>query len=467
MYINSIVFIFLFLPLSAGVYYLLKDKYKQAALLLLSLLFYTLNSLSFLPVLFALMAMDIILGMKMSSGKAGRKSRVIMLVSGITVNTAVLVLYKFIGEFSAGIPSDNFFLSGLLTFPIGLSFFVFKGISYLSDVYTGKIVPDRELTGDLLYLSFFPQIQSGPISRRSDMVFKGNSIITVSEGIYRFMTGFCKKVLLADILALASNAVFDADTSMISPFCAWLAAICWSLELYYDFSGYSDMAIGVTKIFGYDCPENFEYPYTTDSVSGFWRKWHITLGAWFRDYVYIPLGGSRCSKARCCFNLLAVWLLTGFWHGTSLNFIVWGLGHFVLILFEKLTGLPKRIRSRFGKAIYRVVVLLEINFLWVIFRCRDLKQGLGFIASMVFPGQYSQMWDKRALYILQNNKLFIIAGILLCIPIVPFINKLCEKHKALGTTVAVIRPVLIFTLFVLSLSFVVSGINNPFAYANF
>ena len=467
MYINSIVFIFLFLPLFAGVYYLLKDKYKQAVLFLFSLLFYMLNSLSFMPFMFALMAMDIILGKKMSSGKADKKTRVIMLIVGIAVNAAVLIFYKYIGELFGDVHPNNFFLNGLITFPIGLSFFVFKSISYLSDVYTGKITPDRELIGDLLYLSFFSQIQSGPISRRSDMVFRGNRIIIVSEGIYRFMTGFCKKVLIADILALASNSIFDSDTSSISISCAWLAAICWSLELYFDFSGYSDMAIGITKIFGYDCPENFEYPYTTDSASGFWRKWHITLGSWFRDYVYIPLGGSRCSKARCCFNLLIVWLLTGFWHGTSLNFIVWGLGHFALICFEKLTGLPKRIKSKFGKVLYRIIVLLEINFLWVIFRCRDLKQGIGFIVSMVVPGEYSPMWDRRALYILQNNKVFLIAGILLCIPVVPLINKLCEKHKTFGTVVAVVRPVLIFTLFVISLSFVVSGINNPFAYANF
>lgn len=468
MYINSLVFIFIFLPVSAGIYYLLRDKNKPMALFVFNILFYMLNSLAFLPVFLILIAMDMGFA-RLIFSRSGSKKRqcTALLVTGITVNAAVLVFYKYIGQLIGGYAADNFFLSSLLTFPIGLSFFVFKGISYLADVYTGRLEPDKELSRDLLYLTFFAQIQSGPISRCSDMTFKGSHIIMVSEGMYRFMTGFCKKVLLADIFAKVVNDIFSGDTSGISPLCAWTAAILWSLELYYDFSGYSDMAIGISKIFGYDCPENFEYPYTTDCVSGFWRKWHITLGAWFRDYVYIPMGGSRRSMPRVCFNLFAVWLLTGFWHGTSLNFIVWGLVYFVLICFEKLTGLPKKLKTKFGKAIYRVIVLLEINFLWVIFRCEDLGKGIRFIGSMLFMSPSSVMWDRRAGYIIQNNMVFLAAGILLCMPVIPYLDKLCEKHKALDTAVAVIRPILIFSFFLLSISFVVSGINDPFAYANF
>ena len=465
MNINSLFFIFIFLPLSVGLYYIVKDKYKPVIMLVLSIIFYSLNSLAFLPVIIALCIMDVIIGRRMAVSGSRKKG---LLIFGVTVNVLVIAFYKVINSFfGAFIPTDGYF-SELLSFPIGLSFFIFKSISYIADSYSGLIKPTDSLVSGFLYLTFFPQIQSGPISRFSDMQYKKADINSLSSGTCRFLIGFCKKVLLADVFASTVNPVFASSLDTVSPLCAWIASVCWSLQLYYDFSGYSDMAIGISGLFGYSCPENFNYPYTTKSISMFWRKWHITLGAWFRDYVYIPMGGSRVkTKAKLLFNLFIVWILTGFWHGAAPNFIVWGIAYFLLIGSEKVTGLPDRIKSAAGRIVYRIFALTAINILWVIFRCDSLNYGLGFIGRMFSFGYNSPFFDIRSAYILKNIWTFLIAGIVFCMPTIPFFTKICSKNKGLQNVLCFVRPLIIIMLFVLSLSIIVSGVNNPFAYANF
>ena len=228
------------------------------------------------------------------------------------------------------------------------------------------------------------------------------------------------------------------------------------------------MAIGVSNMFGYECGENFIYPYTTDSVSRFWRKWHISLGLWFRDYIYIPLGGSRCpNKLRICFNLLVVWLLTGLWHGTTLNFVVWGLLYFLLIAFEKLTGLPDKFRTKVGKGLYRVFTLVFIAVLWVIFRCRDIVSAFEFIKHMFVPAQGVPEMNIRAAYLLRYYGLFLVLAVLFCTPVIPWLSRKADEHKWSASVKNVLTPILVFALFVVAVSFVVNGINDPFAYANF
>lgn len=469
MAINNLIFIFVFLPVCTGLYYLLKDNFKPLALFVISLLFFAFNSPGFLIIFIILLVANVALGRCINSPKSSKALKTALLVSGIVLDASVLVFYKYIGLIlpDTSFAADNSFLSGLLLFPVGLSFFTFKEISYLCDVYTGKIKLGNDATKDILYISFFPQLQSGPISRYSDMEFE-RSISLVSEGVYRFLTGFCKKVLIADVLSKVTNEIFNADISVISAPYAWLGAICWSLELYYDFSGYSDMAIGISNIFGYKCPENFSYPYTTDSISKFWRKWHITLGSWFRDYIYIPMGGSRCNnKWRVYVNLLVVWLVTGFWHGISLNFFLWGIGYFVLISFEKLTGLPDRFKHTFAKIIYRIFVLFCIILLWVVFRCSDMSTCGEYIFHMLSPSAGNPEYDIRFAYLLKSYGIFIVSGIALSTPIIPFISRKADNCKPLRIIKTIISPVVIFSLFILALSFVSSGINNPFAYANF
>ena len=253
---------------------------------------------------------------------------------------------------------------------------------------------------------------------------------------------------------------------MVSTLYLWLGAICYSMQLFYDFDGYSDMAIGLSEMFGYRCTENFDYPYMTESVAKFWRRWHISLSSWFRDYVYIPLGGSRCKKWRTYFNLFAVWALTGIWHGAAWNFIFWGIGYFIVIAFERATGLPDRLKTRFGKFIYRVLALLFINFQWVIFRAASLQSGLSYIKRMVVYTP-NTLADKRALFLMKDNWVFILVGILLCFPIVQYLEKKLESRKRLLAIFHIVVGVIVVFGAVWSVSFIISGQNNPFAYANF
>ena len=285
-------------------------------------------------------------------------------------------------------------------------------------------------------------------------------------GCYRFITGFNKKILLANTLSNITSETFAVGARMSTAY-AWLGAVCYSLQLYFDFSGYSDMAIGVGMMLGYRCPENFRYPYMTESVSQFWRRWHITLGAWFRDYVYIPLGGSRAKKrSRCCMNLFVVWALTGLWHGASWNFLFWGLGYFLAIWFEKLTGWPERFRSKAGKHLYRVAALLFINFQWVIFRAEGLRAGLRYVRSMLYCAA-DPLADARALFLLKDYLAFILAAIMLCFPIVPWLEKRLARWRASRAAWEVAVVLANGFLLVWAVSFVVAGRNNPFAYANF
>lgn len=288
-------------------------------------------------------------------------------------------------------------------------------------------------------------------------------------GINRFVIGFCKKVLLANTLSNITTEIFSFELTEISTSYAWLGAVCYSLQIFYDFAGYSDMAIGISEMFGYTCTENFDYPYMTKSISQFWRKWHITLGEWFRDYVYIPLGGSRNKqKWRNYLNLLVVWLLTGIWHGASWNFVVWGLGYFIAIAIEKMFGLPKRLKTRPARFIYRIVVLLFINFQWVIFNMHDLGDGLQFIRRMVIYSK-NPVTALRVRFLLSDYRWFIAAAVLFCFPVIPWLesrishSRYIVPYKIFSHSFAI----LIIVSFIWAVSFVVTGQNNPFVYANF
>ena len=252
------------------------------------------------------------------------------------------------------------------------------------------------------------------------------------------------------MLSNITSEIFSAPFENFSVAYAWLGAICYSLELFFDFSGYSDMAIGITKMFGYNCPENFNFPYMAESVSKFWRRWHITLGAWFRDYIYIPAGGSRVGKVRLLFNLLLVWALTGIWHGSAWNFVFWGLGYFVVIAFEKYTGLPEKITSKVGQVLYRIGMLLFINFQWVIFRSDSLLNALRFIKRMFICGA-NPLADTRTLFLLKDYGVFILAAIVLSFPIVPWLEKQWESNEKVYNVIQTVLMCVVALLFTWSL----------------
>ncbi len=476
MSLTGLLFLFWFLPVVMIVYYLSNDRVREYILVAAGLLFYAVISLKYAVLIIVLTIIVIAAGRVMSLSTDHRVKRMLM-TGGIVICLSVLALYKYIpvimpiaGDTNIGKSLFEFDTYDNIILPLGISFFTFKAISYLADIYSGKITLSPEVIHDALYLTFFAQIQSGPLSRYNDMKCPDRDkcvyLECIKKGVFRFVTGFCKKVVLADMLANIVGEIFGKSMSDISTSYAWLGAVCFSLQLYYDFSGYSDMAIGITEMFGYKCPENFNYPYMTESISQFWRRWHISLGQWFRDYVYIPMGGSRCDKPRVYLNLLVVWLLTGLWHGAQGHFLMWGIIYFILIAAEKLTDIPKRLHKGVTKTAYRIVVLLLINFQWVMFRADSLSNAIGLIRRMIIytPGMIS---DRRTAFLLYDNRFILTAAIILCFPVIKTVERYTQKHRVINLVFQTAYAFALIGVFVWAVSFVVCGQNNPFAYANF
>ena len=452
MSITSLIFLFTFLPLSLAVYYITPKKVKEYVILAVSIFFYSIGDPKFIILFILLILLTVILG-RIIDRLSESKARKVLFIAGILINALSLIFFK------SGL--GNYLL------PLGISFYTFKAISYLADVYNHKIKLDNSPIHDAVYLSFFGQVLSGPLTRYCEMSTPELNIPVISEGVYRFMTGFCKKVLIADVLSKITNEIFSAPMADLSTSYAWLGAICYSLELFFDFAGYTDMAVGISKMFGYGCKENFNYPYMTESVSKFWRRWHISLSEWFRDYIYIPMGGSRCSnKFKVILNLFVVWLLTGLWHGTSWNFVIWGLGYFALITFEHMTGLPGKLKIQPLRVLYRILSLLFINFEWVLFRSENLISGLKYIKHMIIF-RSNQISDFRTVFLFRDYMFFIIMAVLFCFPVVPFLEKKTSSNKILHTIFDIASALVIVFGFIWAISFIVAGQNNPFAYANF
>ena len=477
MSLSDSIFIFCFLPIALLLFYIAREELREYILVVFSLLFYAFGSRTYFLILLAATAVNIVLARLISRAKENAL-KTVLLVIGVIADVGLLSFYKF------RLPANFIWekLTGRLIFdtslmlPLGISFFTFKAISMLADSYTGKAKLNKNPVHDALYLTFFAQITSGPLSRYNDLKNVSASLEKgfkrfdyISEGVYRFVIGIIKKLLIADNLGKITTEVFGADYASVSSAYLWLGSICFSLKLFYDFAGYSDMAIGITKMFGYDCPENFDYPYTTESVAGFWKRWHMSLSFWFRDYVYIPLGGSRNKTAfRTYVNLFVVWALTGIWHGASIHFVVWGLGYFVLISLERLTGLPAKLKNGFAKGLYRTFTLLCINFLWVMFNVTGFKQGVLFIKGMILP-QSDELSLLRTGVLLKQYGVFIAVAVIFCMPVAKAVKTFIDKKniKALTVVSECISFAVLAVLFILCVALSVSGQNSPFVYALF
>lgn len=470
MQFTDLTFLIMFMPILLVMYYLCKDKYRQIILILFSLLFYACGSPEYFLLLCCSVLADLsVAGMNIYLRRkaASIVMRRIVLALGISLNMAILGYYKYydFAVFNLNQWAETQFAEKSLILPLGLSFFTFKAISYLIDTYKGTI-KEFDIITSVNYLTFFGQMQSGPIARYGSFEkLNEGGYDGVCSGIVRFSVGFSKKVLLANVLNNITVEIF-ADSTTLSTRLAWLGAICFSLQLYYDFSGYSDMAIGISNMLGYDCDENFNYPYATKSVAEFWRRWHITLGSWFRDYIYIPLGGSRAGKPRLFFNLFVVWILTGLWHGANWNFVAWGLGYFVLISAEKILRLPERFKTRIGRTCYRIFTLFFINLQWVMFRCNSFSQGKSYIKAM-FGNVSLEIPDTRAAFLFKDYFIFILMALLFTMPIVPALKKKCTESKRLEILYQTGTAIVVMFLFTVAFSFVVSGQNSPFLYGNF
>lgn len=349
-----------------------------------------------------------------------------------------------------------------IALPVGISFFTFQIMSYVLDVYRRKAPVQQNVLNLGLYISLFPQLVAGPIVRyetvAEEISDRKETLQDVVEGMTRFIFGLGKKVLLANYVGLIADNIFSL--SNLSAASAWLGVIAYAMQIYFDFSGYSDMAIGLGRMFGFHFLENFNYPYIARSITDFWRRWHMSLSSWFRDYVYIPLGGNRVGPLRQALNLLIVWGLTGLWHGANWTFLVWGLYYFVFLLVEKFTGLDKRL-GLLSHPYTLVVVLIG----WTIFRAESLPRAAEYLGYMF--GRGDGLIDGIFRYYLLNGRWVLLAGVIGSLPVLPYIKKRFEAHSGLTAAMDITRTAMTALVFALSLLVCVKSTYNPFIYFNF
>ena len=461
MIFSSIPFLYYFLPTVLLIYFAVPRKLKNAVLLLSSLTFYGWGE----PKLLFLMIFTILLfwvcGLAIGRAEEHGKKKFWLLVS-VVISVALLGLFKyadfFIGTFNSltglGIPMLR------LALPVGISFYTFQCLSYTIDVYRGEVSSQKNIISFGAYVSMFPQLIAGPIVRYSDIARQLENRIHSREefflGLRRFLIGLGKKVILADNFALLMKLFRQSDEKSLLFY--WLYAVAFLFNIYFDFSGYSDMAIGLGKIFGFQFPENFNYPYLSRSVTEFWRRWHMTLGSWFRDYVYIPMGGNRVSRGRWVFNILTVWMLTGLWHGAAWNFVAWGLFFGICLMIEKwipsLQKLPGIARHFY--------VLLAVIFSFVLFNADSFSMAMGDFAGLLGFGGVPVV-TPASLYYLRSYCVLFLAGILGSTPVVKQLGSRIQESK-LG---AVLEPVFLAALLLVCTAYLVDGSFSPFLYFRF
>ena len=465
MLFSSISFLYYFLPLTLVLYFAVPKAFKNTVLLLASLLFYGWGE----PKYVILMALSILLGygfgLLVEKYREKRAGKAICELS-VGISLAFLVYFKYADFFIQNVNAVTGLQLSLLrlALPIGISFYTFQMISYTVDVYKGERA-QRNLIHLATYIAMFPQLIAGPIVRYADIAGQlADRKCTWQKsawGIRRFVIGLAKKILIANQLGELCSA-FRASQEKSVLFC-WMYAIAFTLQIYFDFSGYSDMAIGLGRVLGFHFQENFNYPYISSSITEFWRRWHISLGTWFRDYVYIPLGGNRKGRGRQLFNILVVWMLTGFWHGAAWNFILWGVLFAVLLTVEKLWLLKRLEESRLLSHIY---TLFFVMLSFVIFNGETLGQAFSDIAGL-FGGGGIPLVSQEALYCLSSFKIVLFAGIIGATPAArDFVRRI--SGKAAGNKLLnVLEPVVLTVLMLVMTAYLVDGSFNPFLYFRF
>ena len=470
MVFSNVLFTFLFLPIVTAVYYLAKDKYRNYILLVASLLFYSFGEAWFVFVMIASIMINYFLAMGIDRTEVTGKRKLLMILA-VFLNLALLFFYKYL-DFTKYI-FDNLRHTEYVPFgihlPIGISFFTFQAMSYVIDVYRKEVKVQKNPFYVALYISFFPQLIAGPIVRyqtiEDQIEHRVLNVDKYAEGIKRFVLGFSKKVIIANNLAMISEKYFT-DTVSDNGIILWLAAIGYTLQIFFDFSGYSDMAIGLGKMFGFDFPENFNYPYIARSVTDFWRRWHISLSSWFRDYVYIPLGGSRVKVFRHIFNMFVVWALTGLWHGAKFTFVAWGLWYFAWLVVEKYLVKPERL-PLILKVIWRILTLLCVIMGWVVFNSPGLSFALTYCMGMLGRGNISWSVTGEIIKVLREYGIYLAFGIIFSTPILRSLSKIKEKTDIVNNVCKIAEPVFYFAVFLWAVSFIVLGAHNPFIYFNF
>lgn len=466
---SSVTFLFMFLPITFILYALIKNlKARNAILIIASLIFYAYGE----PVAVMIMVISIILNYffgRLASGEGkGAKTAVFL---AVVLNIGLLIAYKYTGFFAEifnnvtglSIPVQK------IRLPIGISFFTFQGLSYVIDVYRDKKSVQKNLFSVMLYIAFFPQLIAGPIVRYEDIAKQLHerefSLDRAERGLRRFIQGLAKKVLIANQMGFIADTVFGFSPDTIGTGPAWIGAVCYTMQIFFDFSGYSDMAIGLGCIFGFDFRENFNYPFISGSIQEFWRRWHISLSTWFKEYVYIPMGGNRKGNLRTTLNKLFVFFLTGFWHGANFTFIVWGMIHGICQMLETYQIIPTK--KKWFKPIGHVYTMLVVILAFVLFRADSLTQGFGMIGAMFTFAAGDAAVDAKILSCV--TALFIVSfifAVVLSAPVFPALEKkaMASKYKKPYIYTAHVVSILLFLLSILSL---VSSKYNPFIYFRF
>ena len=465
MVFSSAVFLLMFLPLVFVGNTLIKKEFSNYFLLLASLIFYAWGE----PYLVILMIISVLVNwlVGLALSKTTGRTRSLFLVLGIICDLGILGYYKYAGFFAETV---NYLLKREvipvleIALPIGISFFTFQAISYIVDVYRGDTEASYNLVNVALYISFFPQLIAGPIVKYRDInkqiENRSATWMDVSDGFKRFIYGLGKKVLIANTLGLCVDTIYAYDITVIDCKAAWIGALAYTFQIYYDFSGYSDMAIGLGKMFGFHILENFQYPYLSRSISEFWRRWHISLGSWFREYVYIPLGGNRKGSVRTYINLILVFLLTGLWHGADLSFVIWGLFHGFFSIIER-AGLKKALDKT--KVISTVYTFFIVNMGWVLFRAEDTLTGVRFVARMMLPWRHQDLNIETWNY-MDIKTVFVFGCAVLGMGLIKSITPKQIKDYWNGS---VIEAAYCVILLLLCLASVASDTYNPFIYFQF
>ncbi len=462
MVFSSITFLYYFLPLVLLSYFALHKKCGNGVLFIFSLLFYAWGEPVYVFLMLFSTVFNYFAGLKIEKGT---KKKTILVVS-VVVNFLILLYFKYFG-FIISIINSIFGLKIAvkeLALPVGISFYTFQAVSYLIDVYRNDAKAQKNFVNFACYITLFPQLIAGPIVRynqiEEQLDFRRETTLKFGSGVSRFVAGLCKKVLIANNIGALWNSVSTLPLNELSTLNAWIGIVAFTLQIYFDFSGYSDMAIGLGKMLGFTFDENFNYPYISKSVSEFWRRWHISLGTWFKEYVYIPLGGSRVKKARMFFNLFIVWMLTGLWHGASYNFVLWGLYYAVLLIIEK-TFLLKLLK-KCPAIVEHIYTMLMVIFGWVLFASENLAYALSYFKTM-FGFSQAGLCDSRFFYSLSSYVLVLVLAIAGCLPYPKRLFESAKKNRRFKIAV----PYILALGFVICTAYLVDSTFNPFLYFRF
>jgi alginate O-acetyltransferase complex protein AlgI len=471
MVFSSIEFIFFFLPIVLILYYIIPKRAKNVLLLIASLLFYSWGEPRCVLIMLLSALAAYAFGIIIERCKTREGSRTVLFIS-IGLNLIILGFFKYTNFLCDSLISLGFKLKSTnIALPIGISFYTFQVISYITDVYRGEVKAQRNLVNMLLYVSFFPQLIAGPIVKYHDIYKqlkdRDCSFDNYSSGLVRFSMGLCKKVLIANNAGAVWEQISGGSVCELSVATAWLGAVAYCIQIYFDFSGYSDMAIGMGKMFGFSFLENFDYPYTAKSIREFWRRWHISLSTWFREYLYIPLGGNRKGNVRTYVNLLIVFLCTGIWHGASWNFVLWGLWHGLFMVLERL-GFERLLRSDRTTVLSRLYTLLVIIIGFTVFAITDLGTLKEYLGVMLFNSGKCLI-DREFLFILRNNAVVLVLGVALSMPIYRVLRaRVCAmKSTSAKNVICGAFAIAGIGCMMLSLVYLVSSGYNPFLYFRF